>query len=114
MVFRLLIAIILFSCGAQFVSAGVISAADSFEFKSTSNSMSVPNHSDDQTVDIHLGDGFAMSKAIVNSSTFVTLAVIEYSELEFNVVPEEVGSRWRLRNQTLPASPFTQCLLKPS
>ena len=114
MVFRLLIAIILFSCGSQFASAGVINAADSFEFKSTSNSMSVPDHSNNRTVDLQLGDGFAMSKAIVNNSTFVALAVIEYSELEFNNLPEEAGSRWRLRNQTLPASPFTQCLLKPS
>ena len=114
MTFRILIAIILFVCGAHSVSAGVITSADNFEFQTSTNSMSVPDHSDHDVVGLHAGNGFGMSKAIISNSTFTTAAVVEYSEFNFNVLPTKVGSRWRLANQTLPVSPYSCCLLKPS
>ena len=114
MFLRLLIAIILIASGSQFAAAGVITSADSFEFKSSSNTMSVPDHQEDQDIAFDAGQDAGMSKGIASNSTLPTPAVVEYSEFDFNVLPTEVGSRWRLRNQTLPNSPFSQGLLKPS
>lgn len=113
MLTRLLMTVFLFACGLQAASAGVMVSSE-LQVQITAESlagMSVPEQPEELPRLSEFAGDYGMTGAASSYSSTTHLAL---PQVAAKFTARMTGSRLRIANASLPPSPITEGLLKPS